>query len=160
EVRGALERRIAVAGEGDGMSAAAAGIFDGGDCERSASAGGDAESDIVLAGLALLHLGDGGRGVVFAGFSGVAEGLRASSHDVLHGAGVSIEGWRNLGGVESSETSAGAGADVDEASALAESGGDYVDGARDLRQSAMDGRGYGGIFVIHQLSDLEGGFAV
>ena len=157
---GALERRVAIAGEGDGVGAAAAGVFDGGDGEGSASAGGDAEDDVVLAGLALFHFGDGGGGVVFAGFGGVGEGLGASGHDELHGARVGVESGRDFGGVEGAEAAAGSGADVDEASAVADAGGDDVDGAGDLRQGAADGGGDGGVFVVHQAGDFEGGFVV
>ena len=57
-------------------------------------------------------------------------------HDELHGARIGIESRWNLGGVESAEAPAGSCADVDEASTLAESGDDDVDGAGDLRQGA------------------------
>ncbi len=160
EIGGAFERGVAVAGEGDGAGAAAAGVFDGGDGERSASAGGDAEYDVVLAGLALLDFGDGQRSVVFAGFGGGGERLRASGHDVLHGARIGVERGRNFGGVESADAAAGSGADVDEASALAEPGDDDVDGARDLRQGAADRRGDGGIFLIDEAHDFERRHAV
>ena len=147
EVGGALERGVAVAGEGDGVCAAAAGVFDGGDGEGSASAGGDAEHDVVLAGLAFLDFGDGERSVVFAGFGGGGKSFGASGHDVLHGARIGVEGGRDLGGVESAEAAAGSRADVDQASAVAKSGDDDVDGAGDLRQSAPHGGGDGRVFV-------------
>src|SRR5450755_3940756 len=153
-MRCAFERRIAVAGEGDGLGAAAAGVFDGGDGKGSAAAGGDAEDNVMLAGLALFHFGDGGGGVVFAGFGGIGESFGAAGHDELHGARVGVEGGRNLAGVECAEAAAGSGADVDEASTLADSGSDQIDGAGNLRQGAADGGGDGGVFVVHQGGDL------
>ena len=160
EIGGALERGIAVAGKCDGTGSATAGVLDGGDGEGSASAGGDSDYRVLLAGFALLHFRDGRGGVVFAGFGGVAESLGASGHDVLHGAGIGVEGGRNFGGVEGAKTSAGAGADVDEMAALPETGGDYVDGAGDLRQSTPDSGGDGGILAVHEADEFQRRFAV
>ena len=67
--------------------------------------------------------------------------LRAlSGDDVLHGARIGVEGRRNLGGIESAEPAARARAYVDQATTLAKSRDNNVDGVGDLRQSA----GYGG----------------
>ncbi len=113
-----------------------------------------------LRGLAFLHFGDGERGVVFAGFGGGGESLGASRHDVLHDARIGIEGGRDLGSVEGAETAAGSGADVDEASALAESGDDDVDGAGDLRKGAADCCGDGCVFAVDEADDFERRHAV
>ena len=155
EISGALERGFAVAGKGDGAGSAATGVFDGGDGERSASAAGDAEDNIVLAGLALLHFLEGKFGVVFAGFGGGGEGFGASGHDVLHGARIGVERGRDFRSIESANAAAGSGAHVDEASALAKSGDDDVDGAGDLRQSAGDRGGDGGVLAVDQADDFE-----
>src|ERR1051326_8331543 len=113
-MRRSFERRITVASEGDGVGTPAAGVFDGGDGEGSASASGDAQDDIVLAGFAFFHFGDSGSGVVFAGLGGISEGVRASGHDELDGARIGVEGWGNLTGVEGAKTAAGSSAYVDE----------------------------------------------
>ena len=160
EISGALERGFAVAGKGDGAGSAATGVFDGGDGERSASAAGDAEDNIVLAGLALLHFLDGKFGIVFAGFGGGGEGFRTSGHDVLHGARIGVERRRDFGCVEGADAATGSGAHVDEASTLAESGDDDVDGAGNLRQSAGDCGGDSGVFVVDEPDDFERRHAV
>ncbi len=47
------ELRTSIAGDGDGFGSASPGVLDGGNGERSASAGGDADDYVVLAGLLL-----------------------------------------------------------------------------------------------------------
>lgn len=106
-------------------------------------------------GLALLDRGEGEHGVIFAGFSGSAESLGTSGHDVLHGAWIGVEGGRNFRGVESAEAAAGSGAHIDEASTLADAGGDQIDGAGNLRKRAAHCGGDGGIFVVHEAGDFE-----
>jgi hypothetical protein len=78
----------------------------------------------------------------------------------LHSARIGIESGWDLGGIESAEAAAGSGADVDEASALAKSRSNDFHGASDLRQSAADGRGDGGIFVVDEANDFERGHLV
>src|ERR1700691_2407557 len=56
EMSGALERGIRIAGERDGMCAAAARFGEGGDGEGSASTGGDAEDHVMPGGFALGHI--------------------------------------------------------------------------------------------------------
>ncbi len=73
----------------------------------------------------------------------------ASGDDELNGAWVGIECGRALDGVEGGDATAGAGADVDEASATAKGGGDEIDGARDLGQDAGYGESDGGVFGVH-----------
>ena len=155
EIGGAFERGVSVAGEGDGAGSAAAGVFDGGDGEGGASAAGDAEDDIMFAGLAFLDFGEGECGVVFAGFGGGGESFGATGHDVLHGARIGIESGRNLGGVECAEAAAGSGADIDEAAALAESGDDDVNGTGDLREGAADRGGDGRVFLVDEADDFK-----
>jgi hypothetical protein len=73
---------------------------------------------------------------------------------------VGVEGGLTFDSVESGDAAAGSGADVDEASTAAEGGGDLIDGASDLRQSARYCEAYGGIFGIDELGDFEGRFLV
>ncbi len=98
-------------------------------------------------------------GVVFADFGGGGEGFGASGDDEVRSR-IGVEGGRALDGVEGGDAAAGSGADVDEASAAAESGGDLIDGAGDLGQGAGYGGGDGGVFGVDQVRDFEGGFAV
>ena len=160
EMRSALQRGIPVTGESDGVGTAAAGVFDGGNGEGSASAGGDTEDDVVFAGFAFLHFRDGGSGVIFTSFGGFCQGLWTAGHHILHGAGTGVEGGGNLGGVEGAETAAGSGADVDETSTLAKAGGDHVDSAGNLRQGAANCDGGGGVLVVDEADDFERGHAV
>jgi hypothetical protein len=142
-IGGAFQWRVAVAGERNRARSIAAGVFDGGDGERRASAGGDAQNNVTAPGLAFLHFLDREGRVVFAGFGGSAKRLGSSSHDELHGAWIGIESWRDLRSIESADAAAGSSSDVDEASAFAQSGDDYVNGARDLRQRTAHGGGNG-----------------
>jgi len=56
--------------------------------------------------------------------------------------------------------SAGTGADVDEASTLAQGRGDLIDGAGNWRERAADGSGDGCVFFIDQRGDFPGRFLV
>ena len=160
EMCGAFEWGVAVAGEGDGSGAVMAGIGDGGKSERRASAGGDTDDNVVLARPAFGHFGAGRCGVVFTGFVGNGKSFWTSSDEELHGAASDVESGRALGGIEGGDASAGAGADVNQASTLAESGGNEVDGAGNLRQGAADGESDGGVFSVDEVGDLEGGFLI
>src|SRR5207253_4771976 len=115
------------------------GFGEGGYGEGGASAGSDAEDYIFLIGLAAGHFVASGLGIVFANFGGGGQGLVASGDDEMDAVGV--EGGKDFDGVEGGDASAGTGADVDEASAAAEGGGDLIDGAGDLRQGAGYGEG-------------------
>ena len=61
---------------------------------------------------------------------------------------------------EDAEAAAGSSAYIDEASAVAESGDDSVDGAGDLRQSAGDRGCDSCIFVVDEADDFERGHAI
>ena len=117
------------------MSSAAAGVFDRGNGEGRPAAGGDAEDDIVPHGFALFDFFDGKFGVVFARLGGCSKGSRAPGHDVLHGARAGVEGRRNFRSVKCTKSSAGAGSNIDEASAASEPVGDDINCTGNLRQS-------------------------
>jgi hypothetical protein len=72
---------------------------------------------------------------------------------------VDIKSGRTFDCVERGDASAGAGADIDQASALGERGGDQLDCLRDLRQSALHGGCDLGVFTVDDAGDFEGGFA-
>src|SRR4029077_12114517 len=68
EVGGAFERRVAIASDGDGLGAPATGVFNGGDGERSAAAGGDADDNVILGRLAAGDLSAALHAGVLTGF--------------------------------------------------------------------------------------------
>ena len=88
------------------------------------------------------------------------KGLNASGNNELDRPWIGIKGGAAFRGVEGSDASAGAGADVDEASTFAQRGGDLVDSASDLRQGTLHGSGDGGVFLVDEAGDFERGFAV
>jgi len=123
---GALERRVGIAGQGDGSGAALAGEFEGGEGEGSSSAGGDAEDDVILGGL---------RRDIFV-TAGWESSSLISEADARAFAPPAMMNWTERGSVlkvagtrrrRGPDAAAGSGADVDEASTTAESGGDQVD---------------------------------
>ena len=69
-------------------------------------------------------------------------------------------GGRALGGVERGDAAGGAGADVDQAAAVAQGTGDGVDDDGDLGQRLLDGCGDLGVFVVDDAGDLEGGLGI
>ena len=73
---------------------------------------------------------------------------------------IDIKSGRTLDGVECSDASAGAGADVDEASTLGERRGNQIDSLRDGSQSALHGGSDLGIFSVDDAGDFERGLAV
>src|SRR5579864_5665784 len=160
EMSSTFELGVGIAGEGNGLRATTTGVLDGRNCEWSASAGGNADDDIFLRRLALDHFGAAQFAGIFTGFGFGAESLGPAGNDVLHEAGRSGEGGRNFGSVEGADAPAGAGADVEKPSALAEMGGHEVDGAGDLRQRVLDGGGDFGVFGIDDAGNLEGGLEV
>lgn len=158
EVSGALKGRAGIAGEGDSASATAASLREGGDRERSASAGSDAEDDVVFIRFEAGDFFASGAGIVFADFGGRCEGFGPSGDKEVNA--VCVEGGEDFDGVEGGDASAGSGAYVDEASTAAERGGNLVDGVANLRQDAGYGEGDGGVFGINESGDFECGFSV
>ena len=160
EMGSTFELGVGIAGEGDGLRATTTGVLDGRNCEGSASAGGNADHDIFLCRLALDHFGAAQFAGILTGFGFGPKSFGPAGNDVLHEAGRSREGGRNFGSVEGADAPAGAGADVEQSSALAEMGGHEVDGAGNLRQRVLDRCGDFGVFGIDDAGNLEGGFEV
>ena len=133
EVRGFFQRGCRVAGDGDGLGAVTAGVFDGGDGERCASAGGDSDYDVVLAGFLFRHFALAELAGVLAGFGGAVQRFDSAGDYELHGLWIGVKGRRTLGGVECAEAAAGSGADVDQAASFVQGGCDEIDCAGDLR---------------------------
>ena len=75
-------------------------------------------------------------GAVFGALDRAHERAGSSGHDALHLLGGGAEGGRTFRGVEHAQTSAGAGAHVEESPALAEARHDEIDRTRDGRQLA------------------------
>src|ERR1700693_5045054 len=145
---GAFQRGVGIAGESDGVCAAAAGFGDGGYGEGSASAGSYAYDYVLPGGFAAGHLLAAGFGVVFADFGGGGQGFGASGDDEVDAVGV--ECGLALYGIEGGDTAAGSGAHVDEACAIAKGVGDLIDGAGNLGQDAGYGLGDPGVFGVDQ----------
>ena len=135
-------------------------IFDGGDGEGRASAGRDAYDDIFFCRLLLRDCIAAQLTGVFVGFHGRAQRFWAAGDYELDHARVDVKGGRTFDGVEGGDASAGAGAYVDEASALGERRGNQIDGLRDLPESALHGGRDLGIFSVNDASDFERGLAV
>ena len=160
EVSGAFERRFAVTGEGDCAGAAMSRKFDGGDGKWGSAARSDADDNIVLVGFAPRHFVAALPEVILANFGGGRESLRSSGNHELYRVRADVEcGWA-LDGVESGDTAAGPRANIDQTSAMTESGGCEINGACDLRQSSSDGGGHGRVFVVDEPRYLKRGLAV
>jgi hypothetical protein len=111
---------VEVAGDGGGLGSAGAGVFDGADDVGGAAGGGDADDDVFAGGAAAGDVALADLGRVFVDVGGGGEGLGAAGHDVLDLLRAGGVGGGTLGGVERGDAAAGAGADVDEASAVAQ----------------------------------------
>ena len=157
---GAFEERVAIAGYGDGLGALAARVFQGGDGEGGAAAGGYAYDYVVLSELAPSNFGAALLAGVFAGFGFGAECFGPAGDDVLDLGGIGIEGGWDFCGVQGADAAAGAGADVDEASTFAELRSDEVDGAADLGDGAANGGRDLGVFGVDDAGDLSARFQV
>ena len=83
--------------------------------------------------------------------------LLAAGHDRLHEVGVGAEGRRHLGRFEDAEPAARAGADEDDAAALAQRLRDDVDADGDPILLALHRGEHLAVFVQHALDDVGGG---
>ena len=113
-----------VEAEHDGVSTEAAGFMQGTPDEGGAATGGDADDDVFLTDAAVSDGGGTGLDVVFSAFDGAPEGLAATGDDALDLFARGAEGGGDLTGVEDAEPTAGASADVEQASARCEGFGD------------------------------------
>ncbi len=95
-------------------------------------------------------------GRVLGVLAGQAEGAVAAGDEALDELGGDGEGGWALAGVEDAEAAAGAGADVEEATAAVEPLGDGVDGAGDVGELGADGGGDGGVLVVDEAEHVEG----
>jgi hypothetical protein len=154
DVGGLFQLRVPIAGDCHSFRSPRAGVLKGGDCEGSTSAGGDADDNVVLARLSFRDFVSSQFAGVFVGFDGGAQRFRSAGDDELDQLRIGVKGGRAFGGVERGDASAGAGADIDEASAIGERGGDEIDGSGDLRQSALYGRGDLGVFGVDEAGDF------
>jgi len=118
EAGGLLQRRIAVTGDRDSLRSVTAGVSDGGDGKRSASAGGDSDDNIILARFSFCDRALTELAGVFIGFDGGGEGLVTASDYELHHPRIGVEGWRTFGSIERGDAAASAGADVDQAASF------------------------------------------
>src|SRR6185437_16151312 len=121
------ELRVDVAGDGCGFGASGASVVDGTDDVGRAAGGRHADDDVFpcrpsAGDVALTDLRR-----IFVDVGGGGQSLRSASHDVLHLLRGGGKGGRALGGVEGSDATRRAGADVDEPAAVAEGAGDGVD---------------------------------
>ncbi len=92
--------------------------------------------------------------VVLDAFLGPEHGLLAAGHDRLHERRRRAEGRRHLGRFDDAESSAGAGADEDEPSALAERLDDDLDAVRDPLLLFQDGGDDLPVLVHDHLDDV------
>ena len=92
---------------------------DGGHSKRRAPARSNAENNVLLGWFAQSHFVAPCLRIILADFGGRAESLVASRDDELHRARIGVEGGWAFDGVERGDATAGSGADVDEASAVA-----------------------------------------
>ena len=150
-----FERRIGVASDGDGLCTLAAGIGDGGDGKWSSSAGGDSDHHVRPARFLLGHFPLAQLAGIFIGFDCNAQSFRSSRHHVLNRFRIEVEGRRTLGGIECRNAAARAGAHIEQAATSAESMGDQVDGACNLRQGAFDRGRDLPVFEIDDARDFE-----
>ena len=95
--------------------------------------------------------------VVLDAFLGVQERVLAAGHDRLHQIRAGAEGRRHLRRLEDAEPAAGAGADEDDAAALAQRLRDDVDADGDALLLALHRREHLAVLVQHALDDVGGG---
>ena len=92
---------------------------------------------------------------VLVGFHGCPQRFRTAGDDELDHARVDVKGGRTFDGVKGGDASAGAGADVDKASALRKGRRDQVDRLRDLPERALHSAGDLGVFTVDDAGDFE-----
>jgi hypothetical protein len=110
-------------------------VFDGGDGEGSLSAGGNAYDYIFTARRFFVAIGCGrAHGNLRSASTAARQRLGAARDDELNDAWIDVKRGRTFDRIEGGDPSAGAGADIDEATALASAGGDP---GRPLAQSAQ-----------------------
>lgn len=135
-------------------------MFDGGDGKGSAAAGSDADDDIFFSRLHLLNRFAAEFAGVFIGFDGGGQRFITSGDDELNHARRDIESGRAFDGIEGGDSTAGAGAYVDQAASAGKRVSYEINCERDLRQSALYGRGDLCVFGVDDASDFERRLAI
>ncbi len=159
-VRGLAKRGFRVADDGHSLGAVPARIFEGRDGEGSASAGGNAHHDIPFGGILPRDFFAAELAGVFIGFDGCRQRFWAAGDDELDRMRIDVKSGRTLDGVEVRDSSARAGAHVNEAPALGECGSNQVDRPRDLRERAFNGGRDLGILAIDDARNVERRLAI
>ncbi len=154
-VRGIGQRSIWIAGDAGGLRAQSPRIGDRRNHIGRAPAGGEADDHIFAAGTAAGDVALAQLFGVFIDLDRRGERLGSAGHDVLHGLRAGGEVGGNLAGIERGEASAGTGADIDEAAALAKGVRHHVDHLGDLRQRLLDRSGDLLIFLVDDAGDLD-----
>src|SRR5580658_6483375 len=145
DVGGSSERGVRVAGDAGGLGSPGARVSDRGDDVGSASAGGQADDHVFPGGTTASDIALTELLGILVNLDRGSEGFRASRHDVLNGLRSRGEVRRAFAGVERSDASAGAGADVNQAASVAQAAGHRIDHQSDLGKRLLDRRGHLGI---------------
>ena len=124
--------------------------------ERRHAAGRHADDDVLLGRIEARDRPRAFLVVVFGAFLGADDGVLAAGHDALDQLGTGAEGRRHLGGLDDAEAAAGAGADEDDAPALAQRLRAHVGAERDAIALLLDGRQHAAVLGEHQVDDAAG----
>ena len=154
------ERRAGSAGQADRGRAAPPGLGQGADHPGRGPTGGDADDDIPFAHRRLSHHLGAGPGVVLCAFHRSTERDVAPGDEPLDPIGRDAIGGGHLGSVEHAETAAGARPQVEETTALPQTGGDQIHRPGYLRELLAHGAGDPCVLVVDQGDDLERGEGV
>jgi len=92
--------------------------------------------------------------IVLAGLNCHRKSFRAPGNDELHRLRTTVERGRDLQRVQRRDPAARSRPNVDQPSAAAQSGNDYVDGTGNLRHGARHCARHPGIFGVNQAGNL------
>ena len=148
------------AGHTDGHAAQGLGVLHSADDIGRAAAGGDAHQHILFGVVDLFQILAAQIGIILGPFDGTEDGRGAACDEALHQLRLSGVGGRALDSIEDTQPAGGAGAHVDEPSALLHMAGDDVHGPGDVLGLAADSVGHLVILLIDQPYHLQRGHAV
>ena len=154
------ERGVVIAGNGGGLGAAGASIFNRGDHVGRAATGRETDDHVLARRAAAGNIALPQFGRILVHFDRRCQGLRASGHDVLNALRRGGKGGRALGGVEAGDAAAGSGANVDQAPSVAQAARHHVDDQSNLGQRLLNRGGNLRIFVVDDAGDFKGRFGV
>ena len=160
DIRGCLQGRAVIAGDGGGVRAACTRIGDGSDNVGGAAGSRKPDHDVFAGGAAAGDVPLAKFFGVFVDFDGGGQSLRTAGHDVLHLAGSGRVSRRALRGIQGCNSAAGTGANIDQSAAIAEAACNLVDDLCDLRDCLLDRGCNLRIFVIDNAGDFECRFGV